>query len=285
MKGTLSVTKYDDTEQNVADAEEARQALAARLMLEVVKCAPVAIWACDSDFNVALWNRGAEQIYRRSEGEMIGSPYYDKFVDALELEQSKADTLRIIEYDTPHRNFIATDHVGGVDPPHEDVLMLTNCFRVVDPITKRRYQAEIGVDITNLEEKMAEYHLLRERWTKEQAQTELMLEMEKKEAGFVISRLRTELISKRERIVEGIEQYRFTARRQQRRAAAEAIDHADALERNLVSEFDVIDKELQLLAAEASAATNAAIATRIRESVSDPSKWLRRLQESQRDSR
>jgi PAS domain S-box-containing protein len=120
--------------------------------------AHVSMWACDEDFRIVLWNKGAEELYDRSADSVLGKRYDTLFIDEAEREQSLADCRKIIREGARFRNFLALD----VDSRGRQKQMLTNCFRITDPETGHHYQAEIGLDIAELELAQTELRTLRE---------------------------------------------------------------------------------------------------------------------------
>src|SRR4051812_36147504 len=117
-----------------------------RLAAALVDTAHVSIWAADRNFQIVLWNSGAENIYGIQRAEALGKNYLQLFIDEVERDQSRIDTLRIIDNGYRQYNCLAYDHHGTTARRH----MLTNCFRIVDPETGEAYQAEIGVEISDL---------------------------------------------------------------------------------------------------------------------------------------
>lgn len=263
------------------DSEDiAQYDLETRLIIEVFRNAPVSIWACDREFKVVLWSKGSMDIYGRSPDEMVGAQYFEKFVDPLEEEQSKEDCIRIIDHNTPHRNFIATDHCGSPGDAEATRLMLTNCFRIVDPVTKIPYQAEIGVDISDLEQRMATYHRLREEWTRQQAIAMLQLDTERSQTKFAVGRMKYDLGLKRERVSERIAAYRAAAP-PHGKGREEVFRLAGELKASLEREWTALAARLDLLKARAMGAdVTAEELQEIRAEVEDPSPWFASLEES-----
>ncbi len=120
--------------------------------------AHVSIWACDSNGMVVLWNPGAESLYGLTFAQTQAAPYWELFVDEKERDQAEIDTAKIIEHGEVFTNQLAYDTSKAGTQRH----MLTNCFRVTDPITGDRYLAEIGVEISDLELRKREHNTLRE---------------------------------------------------------------------------------------------------------------------------
>ncbi len=129
---------------------------ARRLAITLVDEAHISIWAADKDFTIVLWNSGAEHIYGISKKDAIGKKYVELFVDEVEREVSCTDCRLIIDTGYRQHNCLAYDH--GADRRY----MLTNCFRISDPETGEAFQAEIGVEISDLNLKVNEHRNLRE---------------------------------------------------------------------------------------------------------------------------
>lgn len=129
-----------------------------RLILELFDNAHVSIWACDRNLQVRLWNKGAEDIYGRTAEEMIGRSYIEMITDQAERDASIKECHRIIDYGQKSRNFLAYDH----DTSGRQLYMLTNCFRIIDPETGEKLQAEIGIEISDLEIQRDRHRTLRE---------------------------------------------------------------------------------------------------------------------------
>lgn len=124
----------------------------------LIENANISIWACNRDFEIVLWNKGAEQIYGYTKEEALGKNYLILFVDAPERLESERSCLETIEHGHIQRNSLAFDHSKFGRKCH----MLTNCFPIRNPETDEIYQAEIGVEISDLRLKEDEHHSLRE---------------------------------------------------------------------------------------------------------------------------
>lgn len=143
--------ELSETERRAAEIESA-------LAHEFFKHAPVSMWACDRDFNIVLWNPGAEVIYGFTRHEAIGQNYLDLFVDQPEREQSCRDCRQVIDNGWTQHNCLAYDSDGKGGTRR----MLTNVFRITDPVTGQALQAEIGVEISDLGLREVEHRNLRE---------------------------------------------------------------------------------------------------------------------------
>ena len=133
------------------------------LKLKILEQIPFTMWACDRDFKIILWTCDTERVYGHNEMEAIGKNYLELFVDPLEREQSKTDCIKIIEGNLVQKNFIATDHSRDGGRP----MLATNCFRIWDEETQDYLQAEVSLDISDIQEKIREYHDCRVNWARE----------------------------------------------------------------------------------------------------------------------
>lgn len=161
-----------------------------RLAIALIKNAHVSIWAADREHKIVLWNSGAEKIYGHSEKDALGKDYLALIVDEVEREQSAIDCRRIIDTDYRQHNCIAYDHDTSGRRTH----MLTNCFRIVDPATGEHYQAEIGVEITDLNLKLEEHRALREVGIEHRTRHERTLELRRQTLIAGVERMRLEVM-------------------------------------------------------------------------------------------
>lgn len=134
-----------------------------RLKLKILERIPFTMWACNRKFEIVLWTCGSACIYKYNKKDVIGKNYLDLFVHEVEREQSKKDCIEIIDNDMIQDNFIATDCSRNGKRP----MLATNCFRIWDEETQEYLQAEVALDITNLQEKISEYNECRVNWAKE----------------------------------------------------------------------------------------------------------------------
>lgn len=129
-----------------------------KLLLDIIDRAPFTIWACNRDFIIKLWNKKCEENYGYRASEAIGKSFVELFVSEPEREQSRIDCLAIIDEDTVFENFLAWDKSRG----NKDRVMLTNCFRIYDEGLKEFLQAEVGLEISDLELRTRDHRNLRE---------------------------------------------------------------------------------------------------------------------------
>jgi PAS domain S-box-containing protein len=160
-----------------------------RLAESLFRESHVSIWACDADYRIVLWNNGAAETYGRTADSVIGKRYDELFIDEAERQQSLEDCRAIIENGTRYENFLATDH----DARGNERQMLTNCYRITDPLTGQHYQAEIGVEIADLPMAQSNLRTLRELGLKQMFEREQTLKIRKTHIESAISIIREEV--------------------------------------------------------------------------------------------
>ena len=139
-----------------------------RLKLEILKRVPFTMWACDRNFKIVLWTCGSVCVYGYSKEDTIGRNYLELFVDENEREQSRRDCINVIDNDIVQKNFIATDCSRNGERP----MLATNVFRIWDNENQSFLQAEVALDISNIREKIDEYHECRVNWAEERIERE-----------------------------------------------------------------------------------------------------------------
>jgi len=123
-----------------------------RMKLRIIDEAPFTLWACDRNFLIRLWECQAPAMYGIKKDEALGKEYLTLFVAKDERVASETDCLAIIDEGDVFNNCIAED-VGK----RGKCTVITNCFRVQDVETGEWLQAEIGLDISNLDEEKEKY--------------------------------------------------------------------------------------------------------------------------------
>ena len=124
-------------------------------MLQILESAPIAVWAAsgeDHNYEIRLWNSGAERLYGYSRDEALGQNYLDLFVNELEREQAVADHHRTVRDHKPYRNLARDVMADG-----SERLILTQGFPLWDPQTNEYLQAELGTDVTEISGQDAEW--------------------------------------------------------------------------------------------------------------------------------
>ncbi len=133
-----------------------------RLKLAIIERAPFSMWACSRDYEIVLWTANAAHLYGLSDSEVLGKNYLDLFVDAPEREQSQIDCLRVIDEDYKQSNFFAYDRRQD----GSRLLLLTNVFRIYDNVREQYLQAEVALNVSDLESRLYEHQTLRDLGTK-----------------------------------------------------------------------------------------------------------------------
>jgi len=129
-----------------------------RFKLAVVDDAPFTMWACGRDCLIKYWECKSSVVYGIDKKDAIDKNYLDLFVSDDERAQSELDAIKIIEGKAKPGEFvnnIAEDHNSS----GSKVVLMTNCFRVVDPKSKEPLQAEIALP-TDIDEVIEKYKLI-----------------------------------------------------------------------------------------------------------------------------
>ena len=166
-----------------------------RLKLAIMDRAPISIWACNRDFKIVFWSAGTDSVYGHSRKDAIGKNYLDLFVSDEERERSASDCLRVIDEDYIQKNFLAYDRL----PDGNRRALLTNCFRVFDTDSQEYLQAEVALEVAELEPIIEEHRTLRELGIRKKAKEERALLLER------LNRI-TEIISSSVLEYEGLDQ-------------------------------------------------------------------------------
>ena len=146
-----------------------------RLKLNILERAPFSLWACDRNFIIKLWSEGASKTYGIGSEDAIGKTYLDLFVSPEERYQSASDCLAIIDNDRVQRNFLAYDRAyGGIGKA-----LLTNCFRIWDEQEQDYLQAEVALEVPELEPIIEAHRNVREIAITELAEYERILLLER----------------------------------------------------------------------------------------------------------
>lgn len=152
------LNEINQLKAKIAELERRAIAHEDKLKLAIFERSPFTVWACDRNFRIVLWNKVCEKIYGVSAREAIGSDYADLFVDPVEEEESRKDCLSTIDNDVVFENFLAYDHAS--DGTRRT--MLTNCFRIWDDEKEEFLQAEVALEISDLQLRIDEHRTLRE---------------------------------------------------------------------------------------------------------------------------
>jgi PAS domain S-box-containing protein len=175
-------TEINLLKSRIAELEKNQLSNEDKLKLAIIERCPFTVWACDRNFRIVLWNSVCEQVYGFNAKEALGADYADLFVDPVEEEQSREDCIRIIDKDVVFRNFLAYDHSAN----GRRQTMLTNCFRIWDDERQEYLQAEVALEISDLQLRIDEHRTLREVGVARLEQQKKMFDLKKSE---LISRL------------------------------------------------------------------------------------------------
>lgn len=242
-----------------------------RLIEQFFNEAHVSMWACDRDFRVVLWNRGAEEIYGYTAEEILGQVYHERFIDDAEVDASIEDCAKIIDRGRRYRNLLAYDQTEDGEARY----MLTNCFRISDPVTGDRYQAEIGIDIGDLELRKNEHRALRELGIERRTALRLAAQQGRDALLYRISRLQQEIGYVQRDIARELEVFQSGA---SSRHSAQAEQLATQAKRQLRSEVGVIQSELESMRRAAQEAKSLDDVRALDERLgADPTVWTDRL--------
>lgn len=118
-----------------------------RMKLAILDESPFTIWASDRNCKIRLWEGKCEALYGYSKTQAIGKDYVDLFVSEDEQVAARKDQLSIIDENAIFHN-IANDR-----GKHGNTLrLITNCFRIKDPVSNEYWNAEMGLIIDYLEQ-------------------------------------------------------------------------------------------------------------------------------------
>jgi PAS domain S-box-containing protein len=248
-----------------------------RLKAQLFDLAHVSMWACDRDLRVVLWNRGASEIYGLTGEEILGERFVDHFVDEAEASAAIEDCRKTIDVGKQFRNFLAYDRTPAGDQRY----MLTNCFRIVDPLTGVRYQAEIAVEIGDLGQREREHRTLRELSVERLTETRISLNRSRDELMYRIGRLQTELAGTHAEIARELESFQGAGQQRTRASVEAAYRRAQ----------ESLEREHEHISADLDRIRIAALKARTLEEVggldaevgSDPTTWTERLRRAAPD--
>jgi PAS domain S-box-containing protein len=244
-----------------------------RLASQLCMQAHVSMWACDEDFRIVLWNRGAEDIYGYPAEAVLGKSYLELFVDEPEREDSQADTASTLATGVRFKNFLAYDR----DPKGAVRYMLTNCFRVTDPDTGKHYAAEVGVEISDLELRKDEHRTLRELGIARREAKRNEVQRKRDEIIFRIGRLQDELRYVRDRLMNELTTFVQASAGKSRTEAQEVYKREEA---RIAAEYKTIDLELENIKLRCETANSVnALQDAQRKLGADPSQWTDRLRQ------
>lgn len=122
-----------------------------RLLLDLFESATLTAWAASGEkdsFAIRLWNRGAEKTYGFSREEALGANYVELFVNPSERLRAIEDHQRIVRTGECYSwNYAADD----LTKDGQVRIILANSFRLWDPRRQEYLVAEVGIDISGIE--------------------------------------------------------------------------------------------------------------------------------------
>jgi PAS domain S-box-containing protein len=189
------------------------------LKLAILDRAPFTMWACDRNYKIVLWTKQCEQNYGFTKRQALGKDFIELFVSEPEKADACEDTVDIIDSDKVFSNFIAEDVAENGAPRY----MLTNCFRIWDEENKQWLQAEVALEISDIDAAIKDHRNLREAGIALVAQKKRYLELEQKDLG---TRVRIAYVSRLDSIKKKQEQldgYIVKLRRDGNTEAAESL--------------------------------------------------------------
>ena len=118
-----------------------------QLKLVILDKSPFTIWASDRNYIIKMWEGQCESMYGRKKEDVLGKDFVDLFVATDEQAAARRDQMEIIDNGKEFHN-IANDQARNGNT----LQLITNCFRIQDPITGEYWNAEMGVAIDYYEE-------------------------------------------------------------------------------------------------------------------------------------
>jgi len=181
-----------------------------QLKLAVIGKAPFTLWACNRKYEIVLWTGNCESIYKYRKEDAIGKNYLTLFVDELEKYQSEVDCNRIIDENYVQKNFLAWD----ISKDGNKRTMLTNCFRIWDEDNQEYLQAEIALEISDLELSDGEHRTLRELGVARQVQIKKIFGLMRSNVLHILQVIYTKKIIDIDRKSQEIYKYKFKIERE-----------------------------------------------------------------------
>lgn len=113
-----------------------------RLKLQILDDVDFTIWACNSKFEIVLWEGTCTKNYGHAQDEALGSNYLDLIVDPIERAQSKQDCIDILKTGNPQHFRLCDD----VDKRGRSIQVITQCCRIKDD-DETYLQAEMAIHV------------------------------------------------------------------------------------------------------------------------------------------
>lgn len=138
-----------------------------QMKLAFLDSSPFTLWASDRNCKIKLWMGQCEGLYGYKKEDVIGKDFVDLFVAPDEQKAAREDQLSIIDDGAVFHN-IAND----IGKNGNTLRLLTNCWRLRDPISGEYWNAEMGLiidffnqEVARLEQIINESRLLKARVT------------------------------------------------------------------------------------------------------------------------
>ena len=138
-----------------------------QMKLAFLDSSPFTLWASDRNCRIKLWMGQCEALYGYKSEDVLGKDFVDLFVADDEQKAAREDQISIIDDGAVFHN-IAND----VGKNGNTLRLLTNCWRLKDPISGEYWNAEMGLiidffnqEVVRLEQIITESRMLKTRVT------------------------------------------------------------------------------------------------------------------------
>ena len=138
-----------------------------QMKLAFLDSSPFTLWASDRNCRIKLWMGQGEALYGYKSEDVLGKDFVDLFVAVDEQKAAREDQISIIDDGAVFHN-IAND----VGKNGNTLRLLTNCWRLKDPISGEYWNAEMGLiidffnqEVVRLEQIITESRMLKTRVT------------------------------------------------------------------------------------------------------------------------
>lgn len=138
-----------------------------QMKLAFLDSSPFTLWASDRNCKIKLWTGQCEALYGYKSEDVLEKDFVDLFVAPDEQKAAREDQLSIIDNGAVFHN-IAND----IGKNGNTLRLLTNCWRLKDPISGEYWNAEMGLiidffnqEVVRLEQIINESRLLKSRVT------------------------------------------------------------------------------------------------------------------------
>lgn len=138
-----------------------------QMKLAFLDSSPFTLWASDRNCRIKLWMGQCEALYGYKSEDVLEKDFVDLFVAPDEQKAAREDQLSIIDNGAVFHN-IAND----IGKNGNTLRLLTNCWRLKDPVSGEYWNAEMGLiidffnqEVARLEQIINESRLLKSRVT------------------------------------------------------------------------------------------------------------------------